>query len=90
MLTDRMGYKYKVTLDDKRILRLYNPLPVDMLPELGKLSDFALFGVDLRAVEKSDARKILENLQKLKNPENKNPGRIFKNFTRGHYERDVE
>ena len=88
VLIDRMGFKYKVFLDERRLLRVYNPVPLDMLPELGKLGGFGHVSIDLKAVNPQEAATALDFASaKARGVEQK---RAFEKFTRGHYERDVE
>ncbi len=87
-LIDRMGFRYKVLLDERRLLRVYNPVPLDMLPELEKLAGVGYLGIDLKAVTPAEAETALVFASaKIKGVEHK---RVFEKFTRGHYEKDVE
>ena len=83
-MTDRMGYKYFVTLDDRRLMRIYNPVPVDMIPELDKFLGFGLIGIDLSATSPGEATGALKRLN-MHSQE-----RVPSHFTRGHYAKDVE
>ena len=86
-LKDRKGFEYKVAVDEKGILRLYNPMPVDMLFELEKFSGFGAIALDFTATSKDEATQALRYLEEKK--QGKQPKKEFSKFTRGHYDREV-
>jgi hypothetical protein len=87
ILIDRKGFKYKVLFDEDRIVRIYNPVPVDMLFELEKFSEFEAIALDFAATERAEALQALGYLaEKIAG---KNPQKKFAKFTRGHYDNEV-
>lgn len=88
VLADRKGFRYKARFDDRRMLRIYNPVPLDMVQEMEKLSGYPSVAIDLTAASQDESLTALENYfkkvtgQKVVRKEN--------TFTKGHYERDVE
>jgi len=88
LLVDRKKFEYKVKLDENKLLRIYNPVPVDMLFELEKFYGFELAGIDLISMnEKESLHAIKFAMEKLLG---KNPAKKFASFTRGHYEKELE
>ncbi|MCX6799133.1 MAG: U32 family peptidase [Candidatus Diapherotrites archaeon] len=86
-LKDRKGFEYNAVLDGKGILRLYNPMPVDMLFELEKFSGFGAIALDFTATSKDEATQALRYLEEKKR--GGAPKKEFSKFTRGHYDREV-
>jgi len=87
-LKDRKGYNYNATIDSNGIFRLYNPMPVNMLFELEKLSEFQMLCLDFRETALGEARQEIEFLkEKLAG---KSPKKEFAKFTRGHYFSELE
>jgi hypothetical protein len=86
-LVDRKNFEYRVIFDDNGLMRLYNPLPVDMLFELQKFRGFGMIGIDLISVRKEEALLSLDYAKKkARGAEAKKTAK----FTRGHYEKEVE
>ncbi|MFA6065519.1 MAG: DUF3656 domain-containing protein [archaeon] len=88
LLVDRKGFEYKVTFDSTGLLRIFNPVPVDMLYELDKFSDFFCVGIDLRATNEKDSLFAIEYVS-LK-MQGKSMHKKFASFTRGHYEKELD
>lgn len=88
VLEDRKDFKYKFKFDEKGILRIYNPVPVDMLFEFEKFEKFSAIGIDLTATEKEEALQVIDYLTKTLAGEN--PQKKYAKFTRGHYLKGIE
>ncbi|MCX6800571.1 MAG: DUF3656 domain-containing protein [Candidatus Diapherotrites archaeon] len=87
-LEDRKKFEYKISFDREGILRIYNPMPVDMIFELEKFSRFDSIALDFTETKKEEAAQILAYLEeKLAG---KNPQKKYAKFTRGHYTDSVE
>jgi len=87
-LIDRKGFEYKALFDSEKILRLYNPVPVEMLFELGRFSKFASVGLDFCAMDEKQAfQAIIFALDRIKGRAGK---KKFASFTRGHYDKELE
>ncbi|MFH1256238.1 MAG: U32 family peptidase [Candidatus Diapherotrites archaeon] len=86
-LSDRKDFRYKVFFDEQGIMRIFNPLPVDMLFELEKFSGFGMVALDFTATEKAEAMDALEFLAEKR--KGKKPLKKFAKFTRGHYAEEV-
>ena len=88
LLVDRKGFEYKVIFGSDGLLRIFNPVPVDMLYEIDKLSDFFCVGIDLRATPRDNAlysiQYMASKLEGTKLPKK------FAAFTRGHYEKELD
>jgi len=85
-LSDRKNFSYKVLFDEKGIMRIYNPKPVDMVYEIEKFSGFSAAGIDLIASGQKEEKAVFERLEAKMNGK-----KIEKSadFTRGHYEKEV-
>jgi hypothetical protein len=87
-LVDRKGFEYKARFDENKLLRLYNPVHVDMLFELERFSDFSMVGIDFTAFdEKGTLMGIEFALDKVNGRHAK---KKFATFTRGHYEKELD
>jgi len=87
LLKDRKNFLYKLTIDNNRIAKLYNPVPVDMLFEIEKFSEFNKIGLDLTSLSDEEAIKVLDYAIGKKTQGT--PKKTAK-FTRGHYYRPIE
>ncbi|MFA6268754.1 MAG: U32 family peptidase [archaeon] len=87
-LVDRKGFEYKARFDENKLLRLYNPVHVDMLFELERFSEFGLVGIDFSAFDEKGTLMALEfALDKINGRHAK---KKFATFTRGHYEKELD
>ncbi|MDD3159901.1 MAG: DUF3656 domain-containing protein [Candidatus ainarchaeum sp.] len=85
IMRDRKDYDYRIRMENK-LLKLYNPHPVDMLYEIEKFSKFNSVIIDLKETNTPEAIMILKYyLDKI---DGKNPKKKSK-FTRGHYDKPV-
>lgn len=86
LLKDRKEFIYQVK-NENNLLKIYNPLPVDMAYELEKFNHFQKLGIDFKATTKEEIKEFLNFLDSKIN----NIKMIKKSkFTRGHYEKPVE
>ncbi len=84
-LLDRKDYEYRVRFENK-LMKIYNPMPVDMLYELEKFNCFENIGIDLKETHTPEAIALLRfYVDKING---KNPSKKSK-FTRGHYDNPV-
>jgi len=86
-LVDRKGFEYRVIFDESGVMRLYNPLPVDMLFELEKFKGFGMIGIDLISAKKEE---VLLSLDYAKKKARGAQAKKVSKFTRGHYEKEVD
>ena len=84
-LIDRKDYEYRVRFDNK-LMKIYNPMPVDMLYEIEKFNRFATIGIDLKETHTKEAIAILKFYVDKINK--RDPSKKSK-FTRGHYSKAV-
>jgi hypothetical protein len=88
VLVDRKGFEYRARFDEDKILRLYNPVHVDMLFELERFSKFGLVGIDFSAFEEKDTKLAIEfAIDKINGRHAK---KKFSTFTRGHYDKELD
>jgi putative protease len=88
VLVDRKDFEYRARFDKDKILRLYNPVHVDMLFELERFSSFGLVGIDFAAFEEKETLMAIEfALDKINGRHAK---KKFASFTRGHYEKELD
>lgn len=86
LLKDRKEFVYQVKNENK-LLKIYNPLPVDMAYELEKFNSFNIIGIDFKATTSEEIREFLNYLEaKINNTKITKKSK----FTRGHYEKPVE
>jgi U32 family peptidase len=85
-LIDRKDYEYKTRINNN-LLKIYNPLPVDMLFELKRFDNFSSLAIDLKEASLEEAINLLKYYVNKKN--NQNPSKKSK-FTRGHYDKPIE
>ncbi|MBI4052652.1 MAG: U32 family peptidase [Candidatus Diapherotrites archaeon] len=86
-LIDRNKWKYAVELDESERTHLYNPMAMNMVPELEKLEAIAdVVRVDVGSVSGEDAEKIIASVK-----EKLGGGKGFADmpFTRASYEKAV-
>ncbi|MEK6959479.1 MAG: U32 family peptidase [archaeon] len=86
-LEDRKGFKYHTTIDEHGLLRVYNPVPVDMAFEMEKFSDFLMLGVDVCSSNEAESITTIEFAS------NKLGGKgasKSSKFTRGHFDKPIE
>ena len=84
-LTDRKDYRYRVRFENK-LMKIYNPVPVDMLYELEKFNKFKNIAIDLKETNTAEAIAILKfYVDKING---KKPYKKSK-FTRGHFDKAV-
>ncbi|MFH1586768.1 MAG: U32 family peptidase [Candidatus Diapherotrites archaeon] len=86
-MEDRKGFRYRVLFDRGGIMRIFNPLPVDMLFELESFSGFGMVGLDFTAATKEVAAQALEFLSAKR--QGKKALKKFAKFTRGHYPAEI-
>jgi hypothetical protein len=84
-ITDRKDFVYQAEVDNDKILRIYNPLPVDMLFEIEKFDSFGAICIDITQGKSPEA--ILEYA--LSRMRGEKPDKKSK-FTRGHYEKPLD
>ncbi|MFA5931028.1 MAG: U32 family peptidase [archaeon] len=88
VLVDRKGFEYRARFDEDKILRLYNPVHVDMLFELQRFSKYGLVGIDFSAFEDREVLMAIEfAIDKING---RNAKKKFASFTRGHYEKELD
>jgi U32 family peptidase len=84
-LLDRKDYEYRVRFENK-LMKIYNPMPVDMLYELERLNQYQNIGIDLKETHTPEAIALLKFYVDKINK--RNPSKKSK-FTRGHYDKAV-
>lgn len=86
-LKDRNNWNYLVSIDEFQRTRLFNPTPLNMIPELEKLKEIAnILRINLSNISQKDSQSIVSSLQ-----EKLCGGKGFSGmaFTRGSYEKGV-
>jgi putative protease len=87
VLSDRKNFVYNAHLSKDGLVRVYNPVPVDMLFELNRLLHFEKIILDFSACEEKEILEVLDYAKKMaKGLKAKKESK----FTRGHYDRPVE
>ncbi|MGI6589893.1 MAG: U32 family peptidase [Candidatus Iainarchaeum sp.] len=86
LLKDRKEFIYQVK-NENNLMKIYNPLPVDMAYELEKFDNYNTLGIDFKATTNEEIKEFLNFLEaKILG---KKISKTSK-FTRGHYEKPVE